>query len=85
MEFYGLTELRLDNDDDAMRQVVYRRPPPEPIVVTDSTLIADEGYPAKELESLLVSVPGRFVVSTSPDCPFVITTCLSLEGDLESR
>ena len=69
MEFYGLTELRLDNDDDAMRQVGIGAPP-EPIVVTDSTLIADEGYLAKELESLLVSVPGRFVVSTSPDCPF---------------
>jgi hypothetical protein len=70
MEFFGLTELRLDDDGDAMRQVGQVGPPPEPIIVTDPSLIADEGYLAKELESMLVSVPGQFIRSTTPDCPF---------------
>jgi hypothetical protein len=70
MEFFGLTELRLDDDADAMRQVGQLGAAPEPIVVTDPSLIADEGYLAKELESMLVSVPGQFILSTTPDCPF---------------
>ena len=51
LEFYTLAELRLDDEDDAIERLPVSSPPPEPILVTDPTLIADEGYLVEELES----------------------------------
>ena len=88
LEFYTLTELRLDDDNEAIERLPRTSPPPEPILVTDPSLIADDGYLAKELESLLVRVPSQFIISTTPDCPrdfdmFVINGGLRIEDEVD--
>ena len=67
-EFFGLTELVVTEDDGGYRRMG-RMALPEPVVVHDPSLIADEGRLAEILQSVLVEVRHLRVTNTAPDCP----------------
>lgn len=83
IEFFTLTELILDPDGFEM---LGQTEAPEPIVLSDPALVADDGQLAEQLESMLVQVGNVTVTSTAPDCPsefgmFVVTGDLRVDDE----
>ena len=81
LEFFSLTELALDRGSDAIEVLSQNGSVPPPVMVTDPSLIADNGYLRKQLESMFVQIPNRFIISTAPDCPFDYDMFV-IDGDL---
>jgi|GEM_PF-1833301 len=66
IEFYTVTELVLSRDG---LEVVGRVDPPAPLLVSETSNIADGGMWTEQLESMLVEVQAARVTHTAPDCP----------------
>lgn len=66
IEFFTLTELVPDQGGIS---IVGQAPVPAPVVVSDSSRIADGGDLVEALESVLLTVPYTRVIDTAPDCP----------------
>ena len=85
IEFYTVTELVVQREGV---EVVGETPPLEPIVIADSSRIADGGDWVEYLESVLLDVRSTTVSNTAPDCPqefdmFVINQNLRLSKEVE--
>ncbi|MEE2787023.1 MAG: lamin tail domain-containing protein [Myxococcota bacterium] len=85
-EFHGLTELVVTGDEGGYRQVG-QGPLPQPVVVHDPSLIADDGQLAEILQSVLVEVRNLRVTNTAPDCPldfdmFSVQGALRIEDEV---
>lgn len=66
IEFFTLTELVPDQGGIS---IIGQSPVPDPIVISDSSRIADNGDLVEAMESVLLTVPYTRVIDTAPDCP----------------
>ena len=85
IEFFTITELILS---EGGLEVVGSTPPPEPLLISDSAMIADGGEWTEQLESMLVEVREARVTHTAPDCPqdfgmFVVNQNLRIDPKFE--
>jgi hypothetical protein len=85
LDFFTLTELVVPRDGVS---VVGNTPPLEPVIITQTSRIADGGEWVEYLESVLIDVRGTQVSNTAPDCPqdfdmFTVNQDLRLSKETE--
>jgi hypothetical protein len=85
IEFFTLSELIIEADG---LEIIGSAPLPDPVVITETNKIADQGMWAEALESVLITVDQAEVTNTAPDCPrefgmFVVNDDLRMSPEYE--